>query len=123
MSPPDRRRFLRSTGAALASGLILPRARILSTEGRAHSQDGGGAPQKPPDGVTVINPRGRVPVSLIIDDSTCLVNLAHFAIPQFHEVFPDQYHQPWKSSAAGDSGRVRPAVRRVVRRARREGKV
>ena len=38
-----------------------------------------------------------MPVSLIIDDSTCLVNLAHFAIPQFHEVFPDQYHQPWKT--------------------------
>ena len=45
----------------------------------------------------MINPRDRVPVSLIIDDSTCLVNLAHFAIPQFHEVFPDQYHQPWKT--------------------------
>ena len=29
-----------------------------------------------------------MPVSLIIDDSTCLVNLAHFGIPQFHEVFP-----------------------------------
>ena len=36
----------------------------------------------------VVNPRDRVPVSLIIDDSTCLVNFAHFCIPQFHEVFP-----------------------------------
>ena len=26
---------------------------------------------------------GRVPVSLIIDDSTCLVNMAHFGIPEF----------------------------------------
>jgi len=33
--------------------------------------------------VRVLNPRGRVPVSLIIDDSTCLVNLNRFAIPQF----------------------------------------
>ena len=49
------------------------------------------------NGVTVLNPRGRVPVSLIIDDSTCLVNLAHFAIPQFAEVFPDRYRQPWRS--------------------------
>ena len=40
-------------------------------------------------GARVLNPRGRVPVSLIIDDSTCLVNLAHFCIPQFAEVFPD----------------------------------
>src|SRR5258708_39024013 len=48
-------------------------------------------------GVRTLNPRGRVPVSLIIDDATCLVNLAHFCIPQFHEVFPDQYPQPWKT--------------------------
>lgn len=45
----------------------------------------------------MVNPRMRVPVSFIIDDSTCLVNLAHFCIPQFHEVFPDRYRQPWKS--------------------------
>jgi hypothetical protein len=52
---------------------------------------------KGPDGVTVLNPRGRVPVSLIIDDSTCLVNLAHFCIPQFAEVFPDRYKQNWRA--------------------------
>src|SRR5262249_22960730 len=33
----------------------------------------------------------------IIDDSTCLANLAHFAIPQFAEVFPSQYRQDWKA--------------------------
>ncbi len=46
--------------------------------------------------VDVLNPQNRVPVSFIIDDSTCLVNLAHFCIPQFHEVFPDQYKQDWR---------------------------
>jgi hypothetical protein len=44
----------------------------------------------------VLNPYNRVPVSLIIDDSTCLVNMAHFGIPQFAEVFPDQYKQNWR---------------------------
>ncbi len=44
----------------------------------------------------VMNPMGRVPVSLIIDDSTCLVNMAHFGIPQFAEVFPDKYLQDWR---------------------------
>ena len=29
-----------------------------------------------PPGVEVLNPYNRVPVSLIIDDSTCLVNMA-----------------------------------------------
>lgn len=38
-------------------------------------------------GVTVLNPRGRVPVGLIIDDSTCLVNLNRFAMPQFNTAF------------------------------------
>ena len=49
------------------------------------------------DSVTVLNPQNRVPVSLIIDDSTCLVNLAYYGIPQFHEVFPDRYKQDWRS--------------------------
>jgi len=46
--------------------------------------------------IEVLNPYNRVPVSLIIDDSTCLVNMAHFGIPQFGEVFPDQYKQDWR---------------------------
>ena len=46
--------------------------------------------------VTIVNPLNRVPVSLIIDDSTALVNMAHFGIPQFHEVFPDNYPQDWR---------------------------
>lgn len=50
-------------------------------------------------GVTVLNPQGRVPVSLIIDDSTCLVNLNRFAMPQFAEVLPNEPHYKvaWRS--------------------------
>jgi hypothetical protein len=50
------------------------------------------------EGVRVLNPMTRVPVSLILDDSTCLVNLAHFAMPQFAEVWPDrrEYQKPWR---------------------------
>ncbi|MCF6331872.1 MAG: hypothetical protein L3J11_01195 [Draconibacterium sp.] len=46
--------------------------------------------------VEVLNPRNRVPISMIIDDSTCLVNLAHYGIPQFAEVFPENYKQDWR---------------------------
>ena len=60
------------------------------------AQAPGERPNRSPD-VVVENPRCRVPVSLIIDDSTCLVNLAHFCIPQFAEVFPDRYRQNWKA--------------------------
>jgi len=80
-----RRKFLKATGT-------------LALTAQAHelvAQIAGERPQ-PVDGVTVLNPRGRVPVSLIIDDSTCLVNLAHFCIPQFAEVFPDRYKQRWQ---------------------------
>jgi hypothetical protein len=48
------------------------------------------------DRVRVLNPMNRVPISFIIDDSTTLVNLAYFGIPQFHEVFPDRYPQDWR---------------------------
>ncbi len=64
------------------------------------NESGEAAPGERPEqdgAVRVLNPRGRVPVSLIIDDSTCLVNLAHFCIPQFAEVFPDKYLQDWRS--------------------------
>lgn len=45
----------------------------------------------------VLNPRCRVPVSLIIDDSTCLVNLNHFAIPQFRAAWGEgNYNQDWR---------------------------
>jgi hypothetical protein len=46
--------------------------------------------------VEVVNPRDRVPLSHIIDDSTCLVNMAYYGIPQFGEVFPDNYKQDWR---------------------------
>jgi hypothetical protein len=51
------------------------------------------------DGVTVLNPRNRVPVGLIIDDSTCLVNLNRFAMPQFDAAFKGEnpaYKKNWR---------------------------
>lgn len=83
-----RRQFVHTSAAALASSMIWP-------IGQAPAQQPGDRPKRP-EGVEVLNPRSRVPVSLIIDDSTCLVNLAHFAIPQFAEVFPKQYKQDWR---------------------------
>jgi hypothetical protein len=97
MSSITRRGFFRTTGAGLAAGLALDQFGLLASSVPALAQEPGARPPEPPAGVAVINPRNRVPVSLIIDDSTCLVNLAHFCIPQFHEVFPEQYPQPWKN--------------------------
>lgn len=53
---------------------------------------------KPNSDIRVLNPRGRVPVSIIIDDSTCLVNLNHFSIPQFARAWGyKRYFQDWRS--------------------------
>ena len=56
------------------------------------------AQQPPPGAVRVLNPLGRVPLSFMIDDSTCLVNTAYFAMPQFAQALPErkEYKQPWR---------------------------
>jgi len=81
--------MLKTAALAAASVSLSATARL----GRA--QEKGDRPPRD-EAVQVLNPCGRVPMSMIIDDSTCLVNLAHFCIPQFHEVFPDRYPQDWK---------------------------
>ncbi len=74
-----RRRFLKET--TLSTAALLAQSRWT---GSRLSKVG------------ILNPRMRVPVSFIIDDSTALVNMAHFGIPQFGEVFPGRYKQPWR---------------------------
>ncbi len=62
------------------------------------AQEAGQRPARDP-GVAVLNPRARVPVGLIIDDSTCLVNLNRFAMPQFAEAWGNRervYARPWR---------------------------
>jgi len=84
-----RRGFLHRAGGALLG------AAAAGPWAMARGQEAGARPSRIEE-VSVLNPRGRVPVSMIIDDSTCLVNLAHFCIPQFAEVFPDRYRQDWR---------------------------
>ena len=110
----SRRRLLQ-TGALAA---IAAKAGLPASPARA--QERGARPERVA-GVEVLNPRGRVPVSLIIDDSTCLVNLAHFGMPQFAEAFPDRTtsrtggscraRSPTPSSASSASGATSTASR------------
>lgn len=95
MTTWNRRQMLRHTAFGLAgAGLGLNAPRGIFPLARA--QEPGERPHRD-EGVQVLNPRGRVPVSLIIDDSTCLVNLAHFAIPHFAEAYPENYKQDWRA--------------------------
>ena len=86
-----RRRFLDlSTRTLAAGGLGL---------GVTRAQEAGERPVRTKD-VHVRNPRNRVPVGLIIDDSTCLVNLNRFAMPQFDAAWGGKREvsrRDWKS--------------------------
>jgi hypothetical protein len=78
-----RREFVKSamlTTAAVGFPLSSSLAATKPSEGERPRQD---------KGISVINPwGGRVPVSFIIDDSACLVNMAYFGLPQFMEAWP-----------------------------------
>ncbi len=74
---------------------LLKAATLLATGATALGQEKGDRPEQSLD-VEVLNPQNRVPLSFIIDDSTCLVNMAHFGIPQFAETFPENYKQDWR---------------------------
>lgn len=89
MKTHSRRDFLRRSAAGLAGAGLMP-SLLAQTPG-----------ERPPvsASVTVLNPRNRVPVGLIIDDSTCLVNLNRFAMPQFDAAFAGAnkvYHRNWR---------------------------
>ena len=89
----SRRRFVqRTTQAALSAALVGGRSGLFA-------QQPGDRPGRAAE-IKILNPRNRVPVGLIIDDSTCLVNLNRFAMPQFNAAFGGQnktYHRNWKS--------------------------
>jgi hypothetical protein len=96
----SRRDFLHtSASAAGALGLGLAGAKLLAQE-RSTPVPGERPPQDKE--VQVLNPRGRVPVSFIIDDSTVLVNLNRFAIPQFDAAWGkgSPYKHDWRKMPA-----------------------
>ncbi len=78
----NRRKFIRNSAISAIS--IKPMAESFHKANTAAKH------------IEILNPLGRVPVSMIIDDSTSLVNMAHYGIPQFAEVFPDNYKQDWR---------------------------
>jgi len=85
----NRRDFMKITALATAGAASVIRSRP------AIAQDKGERPIQNA-AVTVLNPQNRVPLSFIIDDSTCLVNMAHFGIPHFATAWPERYKQDWR---------------------------
>lgn len=91
MLSATRREFLRA-GLAGAVGWGIGASLGLAGEEKVSPASSGKL-------VEVLNPRDRVPLSFIIDDSTCLVNMAHFGMPQFAEALPNASYskKPWKT--------------------------
>jgi hypothetical protein len=95
----SRRSFLQTAGGVVAASsamatLIKPAAAFVPS-----AQEIPPGPRPPRDQtVEVLHPRGRVPLSFIIDDSTCLVNMGRFCIPQFRAAWPQNpaYWKSWK---------------------------
>jgi hypothetical protein len=87
MSELSRREFLRRTGTVLTATACTSRHTLVAQT------------TSPQSTIEVLHPRNRVPLSFIVDDSTCLVNMSHFCMPQFAEAWPDRdiYRKPWKS--------------------------
>ncbi len=87
----SRREFAVQAGLAAGAALLAPATLMAQTAGERPLRAAG---------VTVLNPRNRVPVGLIIDDSTCLVNLNRFTMPQFDTAFAggaQAYKRDWRA--------------------------
>lgn len=86
-----RREFNTATTCAVAASAL---AAVQQPSRRALGQT---EPSQPVS-ATVELPRCRVPLSFIIDDSTCLVNMGRFCMPQFAATYPQRtdYQQPWR---------------------------
>ncbi len=96
MLPITRRQFLQTTAATVAAASLPPFSRAFVPPATMVPPGDRPAQDK---SVQVLNPRGRVPLSFILDDSTCLVNMGAFCMPQFRAAFPQNPHywKPWKS--------------------------
>lgn len=95
----DRREFLRGSAwgaaATAVAGMGMSRSGLAAATALTEHAP---LPTRP-TGIQVLMPRDRVPLSFIIDDSTCLVNMGHFCTPQFATAMPNraEYQKPWRS--------------------------
>lgn len=90
----DRRTFIRGGCALIGASFI--ESDLVAQAGHYHEIPQGERPRQSPN-VGLLNPSDLVPLSFIIDDSTCLVNMGHFCMPQFERAFPGRpdYSKPW----------------------------
>ena len=77
----NRRNFLKAAAIATAGTASVLDQTLVSAQPK-------GLRQSQANDITVLNPQNRVPVNMIIDDSTCLVNMAHFGFPHFAAAWP-----------------------------------
>src|SRR5205823_10944076 len=97
MWPLSRREFLRAGAGAIALASLPALGGKYARA--ALPAEIPAAPRPAQDKtVQILNPRDRVPLSFIIDDSTCLVNMGRFCMPQFRTAWPQNpaFRKKWK---------------------------
>lgn len=92
----SRRSILRASLAGATASILPAHAIFAYIPGAAEVPAGDRPPQDA--SVSILHARSRIPLSFIIDDSTCLVNMGHFCMPQFKAAWPTNpiYRRPWK---------------------------
>src|SRR5262245_1265934 len=97
MSPLTSSDFLRTSVLAGAGGAGMM-GHFSAAYGPGATEITPGTRPSQDKSVEVLHPRARVPLGFIIDDSTCLVNMGKFCMPQFRTAWPQSssYLKPWK---------------------------
>lgn len=98
MANRESRRRLLQVGSLAAGGILLGSRTNLATNQEV-AQRFAATTDAAESGISILMPRDRVPLSFIIDDSTCLVNMGHFCTPQFAACYPEraEYQKAWKA--------------------------
>jgi hypothetical protein len=95
-----RRSFLeRAAFGAIATPWLGGLAALgVATPQPVIAQAPGGERPKQDREIEILHPLAKTPASFFIDDSTCLVNMGHFCMPQFAAAWPDReiYRRPWQ---------------------------
>jgi hypothetical protein len=94
-----RRDFLRSSASVAAASVLGAAAPFAAAYAPSADEVPHGDRPAGDKSVEILHPRNRVPLSFIIDDSTCLVNMGKYCMPQFNAAWPQNpvYWKKWKS--------------------------
>src|ERR1051325_1720498 len=97
MSPLTRRDFLRTSVLAAAGGAgMMSHLSGAYVPGATEITPGNRPPQD--KSLKVLHPRALLPLGFITNNSTCLLNMGKYCMPQYHTAWlqSSSYSKPWR---------------------------